>query len=871
MRKWRKAITAVGLTAALAATGVGTAFASGTTQVGGDGANWTVPTTPMTNTVWKDADGNIVAANTEGATQYKVLTTWAEAWSTSGPDYLGVSNSAYFGNGGNGNPTVRTYDAAVKNSTVGVWATSANESANAYNWNTFYNLYAANAGLDSSQYSDWESVSTTTNGGSDWDSNSGVWCGFKYRPEVVWLNNNLSSDAAATYISQINKGQYSATATKGSDKNAVYTPDAKEDGTYDSTFAQYGDETYNPQLIQPNNNSPYSFVGSAYTLATAAEKVIADTADNPGVGDETVTWKNANMLPRSNRYSETPTECALNIEELAKGSVYYALSQINANPDLKKKVAYVAYPYNYSSTDRRTGTTTTYTNENQVIVAVYDYTENIGSGPMDGRASWTPLAVDQLQTNDVYKEKQGGGAVASNENSTTTFTLYYATADDLADCDVVYSPQNSVTATQWQEWIETNATSETAKAKAADITYACSSPCITNGSNFTMEKLIYGAYGMDVIYPELFPNMQLSTFWCDEIYHLTDDSLSSAMSWIYASAALPAGTELSNLGSSYDRNSVYKKFTEGYNYYVSNSETDATISRVLNNVALDGTTELNGEAYHFNGFKPTSTWANAELNRVPESDGVEGFVERLYKNVMGRLADDEGKAVQVQGMKTSGAAQITFNFYNSEEFKAKAATMTNAEIVENVYQTMLNRSSDEAGLAMWTKYLDNGMSACALAAGFAESDEFASVCSIYGIGTGSADWLRANLLESRDKKPGVTSFVYRLYTIVLNRAAEVDGLNVQCQALIDGAACWDMATRFFNSQEYINFNKTDTDFVADCYKAMMDREGTESEIAAWVDRMAKEGLTRVDVVKGFCQSDEFEAICQDCGMTSGMR
>ena len=251
--------------------------------------------------------------------------------------------------------------------------------------------------------------------------------------------------------------------------------------------------------------------------------------------------------------------------------------------------------------------------------------------------------------------------------------------------------------------------------------------------------------------------------------------------------------------------------------------------------------------------------------------GVYGFVDRLYENVLGRTADEAGMAAQVQGIKTSGAAQITFNFYNSDEFKAKSATMTNAEIVENVYQTMLGRSADEGGLAMWKCYLDNGMSACALAAGFAESPEFVNVCTGYGVDAGSADWLRANKLESRDKVPGVTSFVYRLYTIVLDREAEVAGLNVQCQALIDGTACWELATRFFNSQEYINFNKTDTAFVADCYKAMMDREGTEAEIDAWVARMAKEGLTRVDVVKGFCQSDEFEAICQSCGMTSGMR
>ena len=250
--------------------------------------------------------------------------------------------------------------------------------------------------------------------------------------------------------------------------------------------------------------------------------------------------------------------------------------------------------------------------------------------------------------------------------------------------------------------------------------------------------------------------------------------------------------------------------------------------------------------------------------------GVEDFVERLYTNVMGRTASQEEVDFQADGMKSMGAAQITYNFYNSDEFKAKAEGMTNAEIVENVYQTMLGRTADEGGLAMWTKYLDNGMSACALVAGFAESGEFGDVCSGYGIGTGSADQLRS-MLEYRDRNAGVTAFASRMYTIVLSRAAEVAGLNVQCEALIGGTPCYQIALNFFDGEEYVNKAKSDTDFVADCYKAVMDREGSSSEIAAWVDRMADEGLTRTSVVKGFCQSDEFEKICQDCGMTSGMR
>lgn len=614
MKKGRKgkAAASIVLSVALCASMVpSVAFAAGTTTVGGNGAEWSVPTQPMTNTVWKDASGKVVPAGTAGAKQYKVLTTWAEAWSTSGPDYLGVSNSAYYGNGGNGNPKITNVTDAQKISTIGVWATAANENPNAYNWNTFYNLYAASdAGVAANaQLSDWATVSSAgTDGSSYWDSASGVWVGFKYRPEVVWLNNNLTDENAKRYIGYINKGQYSATSTdiNGSNNRYAYSdPVAGDGGAYDNSFYIDGDETYNPTIIQPNNNGPYSFVNSAFELASAAESVIGATSKNAGLATgETPNWKNVNKLPRTNRYTETPTECAVNIEKLARGSVYYTLAKINDGTVKKKKVAYVAYPFNYNKNNVTTSDT-------QVIVAVYDFTENIGSGPMDGRASWSPLTVDQLKTANVHTARVSGGAVNSSDSSNTPYTLYYATADDLASCDVIYSPQNTVTAKEWQEWIEKNATTAANKAKASSLSYIASSPAVTNGSNFTMEKLIYGAYAMDCIYPELFKNMALSTYWCDEVYHLKDSSLPSAMSWIYASASMPAGTTLGNIGKTYKLSTVDNKFEIGYNYFTKAKSTDPVIKRILAQKDLDGNTRFDGGSYAFNGFTPSAAWTAA--------------------------------------------------------------------------------------------------------------------------------------------------------------------------------------------------------------------------------------------------------------------
>ncbi len=671
--------------------GASKAFAAGTNTLSGDGANWDVPTNAMTNTIWKDASGNVVSEGTEGATQYKVLTVWAEAWSTSGADYLGMSNSAFFGNGGNGNALVTTYEAAAKTTTVGVWATSANESPNAYNWNIFYNLYAATeVGMaHGAEASDWAAISSgnVSTGTSDWSTEAGVWCGFKFRPDVVVTNNNLSEAQAEATIQQIHDGEYSADYTtvtegEGRDATTIYYAEPDDTGAYDSSYYIYGDENYDPEIIGYNNNSPYSFVASAFQLAEMGDRAIETYSDYEGLGNNALDWKTVNMLPRSNRYTETPVECAVNIEKLAKGSVYYTLSKINDGTVDKKKVAYVAYPWNRSGSPA--------TSDSQVVVAVYDYTENIGTGPMDGRTSWTSLAVDQLGADgnlEVAAERSGGSAVNSSDESTTTYTLYYATADDLADCDVIYcSPNVTASLSEFQDWIRTNSTDQAHSDRATQLSYLLTWPCVTNGSNYTMEKLMYGAFGMDYIYPELFPSMQLSTYWCDNIYHLTDSMLTSAMSWIYSPATLPEGTTLSNIPAEYNSSVVESKLDEGLEYYQNcetdegTGSTDATIDRVLHNIGIDGSTEYAEDSpYVFNGFQPTEYWS------------IENPYDHVFTDVAEKNSDNEWYYDAVYNIAAMGLVK---GYAPDYEVFGVGDDMTRADFI-----TILWRLSDPDGYA----------------------------------------------------------------------------------------------------------------------------------------------------------------------------
>lgn len=251
--------------------------------------------------------------------------------------------------------------------------------------------------------------------------------------------------------------------------------------------------------------------------------------------------------------------------------------------------------------------------------------------------------------------------------------------------------------------------------------------------------------------------------------------------------------------------------------------------------------------------------------------GINGFVYRLYANVLGRTPDAEGLAVQVNGIKAMGAAQITYNFFNSDEYRTLAETMTNEEQIELAYQTLLGRGTDEdpEGLAFWTEYLNNGMSINAVVAGFAESGEFRDLCAEWGVNPGNASAIRSQL-EPRDQNPGVTRFAARMYTqVLLRESIDTEGLNAQCDALLKGTPAWQIAVNFFTSREFMYAGHSNEEVVAIAYNALLGRPGSAPEIENWAKQY--DTLGTVGLVRGFCQSNEFEAICKSCGMTSGMR
>ncbi|MCR4650017.1 MAG: DUF4214 domain-containing protein [Lachnospiraceae bacterium] len=115
----------------------------------------------------------------------------------------------------------------------------------------------------------------------------------------------------------------------------------------------------------------------------------------------------------------------------------------------------------------------------------------------------------------------------------------------------------------------------------------------------------------------------------------------------------------------------------------------------------------------------------------------------------------------------------------------------------------------------------------------------------------------------------VKKFVERFYTTILDRPAEVAGLNDWTNRLISKQATGaDVAAGFINSGEFQKKKMNDEEYVTRLYRAFFDREPDQEGYNNWL-RELKNGKTRDDVLRGFINSPEFNNLCKKYGINTG--
>ncbi len=118
-------------------------------------------------------------------------------------------------------------------------------------------------------------------------------------------------------------------------------------------------------------------------------------------------------------------------------------------------------------------------------------------------------------------------------------------------------------------------------------------------------------------------------------------------------------------------------------------------------------------------------------------NNVNMFVARLYGVCLNRLGDQNGQADWVGKLLRGELTGIdcAYNFINSQEYQNLG--LSNDAYVRNMYRAFMGREADETGFNDWVSKLNAGYTRDEIFAGFANSEEFQSICDSYGIARGT--------------------------------------------------------------------------------------------------------------------------------------
>ena len=274
--------------------------------------------------------------------------------------------------------------------------------------------------------------------------------------------------------------------------------------------------------------------------------------------------------------------------------------------------------------------------------------------------------------------------------------------------------------------------------------------------------------------------------------------------------------------------------------------------------------EVCGKYFSDEALTKEITIDDTVINAVGEPlTQTQSFVHRLYEKCLGRLPETAGmedwNTALVNKEKTG--AEVAYGFVFSEEYKLLQTT--NEEFVDMLYQVIMGRDADEEGKAYWLEKLQQGMSREYVFRGFAESSEYTAICDSYGIERGGM-----TLGAYRDQNEAVTGFVARIYTEMLGRSFDEEGLEYWCEKYVTGKQSVEeiMMIGFLQSEEVANLNLSDEEFVTRMYRTFLNREPEAEGLAYWMERLENGQETRDSIVYGFSLSQEFKNIKQTYGL-----
>jgi triacylglycerol lipase len=226
----------------------------------------------------------------------------------------------------------------------------------------------------------------------------------------------------------------------------------------------------------------------------------------------------------------------------------------------------------------------------------------------------------------------------------------------------------------------------------------------------------------------------------------------------------------------------------------------------------------------------------------PAQGDISDFVERLYQQVLGRQADPAGLQAFVQQIETFGTVIPTvLAFFHSQEFLNRHTS--NAEFLTTLYHTLLDRDPDPAGFIAFLNDLNSGLRTRGnLIDIFLDSQEFADL---------------ASFLPPLDS---LIAFVTNLYVRILGRGPDLAGLQSFVAQLQQSRTVLPTVLILLHSPEFLARNTSNTEYVTVLYRVFLDRVPDAVGLAGWVALLTQGAATRDQLAAQFAASPEFQAI-----------
>ncbi len=249
--------------------------------------------------------------------------------------------------------------------------------------------------------------------------------------------------------------------------------------------------------------------------------------------------------------------------------------------------------------------------------------------------------------------------------------------------------------------------------------------------------------------------------------------------------------------------------------------------------------------------------------------GVEAQVARLYMAYFLRLPDQAGLQYWLGQLRTGQVtlAEVSDAFAGGAEFNQSYGALTNEQFVDQVYRNVVGREADAEGRTYWIAQLAAGMTRGELMLAFSESAEFITLTQngVPPVPAAPADPVppvdppAADPADPAQAPAGeVAAEVRRLYLAYFLRDPDQAGWQYWVDERNGGATLISVADAFAQSAEFTATYgaATDAQFVDLVYANVLERPADAEGHAYWLGQL-QAGVSRGEIMTGFSNSAEF--------------